>query len=34
VTSVVALPEPPRHPLALDDLRPSAAASQTAHLEA
>lgn len=31
VTSTIALREPPRHALTLEDLQPSAAASQTAH---
>jgi predicted glutamine amidotransferase len=33
VKSTLALPEPPRHRLTLDDLRPSAAASQTAPMK-
>jgi glutamine amidotransferase len=33
VTSTLALPEPPRHPLTLDELMPAAAASQAAHRE-
>jgi predicted glutamine amidotransferase len=33
LTSTIALADPPRHRLTLDDLRPSAAASQTAHLK-
>jgi glutamine amidotransferase len=31
VTSTIVLREPPRHALTLEDLQPSAAASQTAH---